>query len=91
MYFSDWAEGVDNSDLAKIERADMDGSNRQTFVSGDMLWPNGLSLDKGEGMLYWCDAFYDVIKGVPLNGTGDRQVRVQSRLATDFTKRSELS
>ncbi|XP_038049226.1 prolow-density lipoprotein receptor-related protein 1-like [Patiria miniata] len=66
LYFSDWAEGIEDSHLAKIERAHMDGSNRETFISNDLLWPNGLSLDKEKGKLYWCDAFHDWIMAVEL-------------------------
>lgn len=34
-----------------------------------MLWPNGLSLDIPQGILYWVDAYYDQIEMVYLNTT----------------------
>src|SRR3984885_1169455 len=39
-----------------IERADVDGQNRQTIVRpGDTFTPKQLQLEKNSGMLYWCD------------------------------------
>ncbi len=38
MYWSDWGEN------ARIERAGLDGSNRQAIVSSDIQWPNGLTI-----------------------------------------------
>jgi len=34
-----------------------------------VLWPNGLSLDIPQGILYWVDAYYDRIEMVYLNST----------------------
>lgn len=49
----------------------MDGSNRNVFLSSKtVLWPNGLSLDVSQGILYWVDAFYDRIEMVYLNSSG---------------------
>ena len=39
MYWTDWG------DHPKIERADLNGNNRLTLVSGNMGWPNGIALD----------------------------------------------
>ncbi|KAL7831560.1 hypothetical protein SRHO_G00310630 [Serrasalmus rhombeus] len=47
----------------------MDGSHRQTFISSNMLWPNGLTIDPSSSTLYWCDAYYDHIEKIFLNGT----------------------
>jgi Low-density lipoprotein receptor repeat class B len=38
MYWSDWG------DLAKIERAVLDGSERQMIISSGLQWPNGLTI-----------------------------------------------
>lgn len=47
MYWSDW--GVNS----KIERAGMDGTHRQSIVTFDVKWPNGISLDLVKKRLYW--------------------------------------
>ncbi|XP_048876028.1 low-density lipoprotein receptor-related protein 1B-like isoform X1 [Brienomyrus brachyistius] len=70
MYWTDWEEDEVNDSIGRIERAWMDGSNRQVFVTSNILWPNGLSLDHGTSTMYWCDAYYDHIEKIFLNGTG---------------------
>ena len=37
----------------KIERSDMDGSNRQVLVTQDVVWPNGLVIDYSVNHIYW--------------------------------------
>ncbi|XP_064182725.1 low-density lipoprotein receptor-related protein 1B-like isoform X2 [Anguilla rostrata] len=69
MYWTDWEEDEVNDSIGRIERAWMDGSNRQIFVTSSMLWPNGLALDHRTNTMYWCDAYYDHIEKVFLNGT----------------------
>ncbi|RXM28322.1 Low-density lipoprotein receptor-related protein 1B [Acipenser ruthenus] len=69
MYWTDWEEDEVNDSIGRIEKAWMDGSNRQNFVTSKMLWPNGLALDYANSKLYWCDAYYDHIEQIFLNGT----------------------
>ncbi|RXN00434.1 Low-density lipoprotein receptor-related protein 1B [Acipenser ruthenus] len=69
MYWTDWEEDEVNDSIGRIEKAWMDGSNRQNFVTSKMLWPNGLTLDYANSKLYWCDAYYDHIEQIFLNGT----------------------
>ncbi|XP_016109653.1 low-density lipoprotein receptor-related protein 1B-like [Sinocyclocheilus grahami] len=70
MYWTDWEEDEVNDSIGRIEKAWMDGSNRNIFVTSNMLWPNGLTLDHGTSTMYWCDAYYDHIERIYLNGTG---------------------
>lgn len=79
MYWTDWEEDEVNDSIGRIEKAWMDGSNRRIFVTSNMLWPNGLALDHGTSSMYWCDAYYDHIERIYLNGTG-RMVRLPSVL-----------
>ncbi|AWP02986.1 hypothetical protein SMAX5B_014046 [Scophthalmus maximus] len=75
MYWTDWEEDPKESKRGKIERAWMDGSNRNVFLtSKTVLWPNGLSLDIPQGILYWVDAYYDRIEMVYLNSTERKTV-----------------
>uniref|UniRef100_A0A8D0AW64 LDL receptor related protein 1 n=1 Tax=Sander lucioperca TaxID=283035 RepID=A0A8D0AW64_SANLU len=74
MYWTDWEEDPKESKRGKIERAWMDGSNRNVFLtSKTVLWPNGLSLDIPQGILYWVDAYYDRIEMVHLNNSSERK------------------
>lgn len=51
MYWSDWATGT--AVPGKIEKAWMDGSHREPFVTLQTAWPNGLTIDFVEKRLYW--------------------------------------
>ncbi|XP_048808618.1 low-density lipoprotein receptor-related protein 1B isoform X3 [Lagopus muta] len=69
MYWTDWEEDEIDDSVGRIEKAWMDGYSRQIFVTSKMLWPNGLTLDYHANVLYWCDAYYDHIERIFLNGT----------------------
>ena len=64
MYWSDWGE------IAKIERASMDGNNREVLIDTDLVWPNGLAIDYQLQRLYWTDAFTNKIEYSSVHGTG---------------------
>jgi sugar lactone lactonase YvrE len=68
MYWSDWSESQ-TSKTGKIERASMDGTGRQVFVDTNLKWPNGLSLDMAGKKLYWCDAYFNKIERINLDGS----------------------
>ncbi|KAJ8378481.1 hypothetical protein AAFF_G00239450 [Aldrovandia affinis] len=66
MYWSDW--GVQ----AKIERAGMNGVDRQVLVSESIEWPNGITLDLPNRRLYWVDAKLHLISSVDFSGANRR-------------------
>lgn len=69
MFWTDWGAS------GKIERAGMDGSQRQVIVSpGVVVWPNGLSLDLVMERLYWVDAKLHVIACSNLDGSNIRTI-----------------
>ncbi|CAH2989501.1 unnamed protein product [Chilo suppressalis] len=68
MYWTDWGQ------VPKIERAGMDGSHRQTIVSYDVKWPNGLTLDLVRKRVYWVDAKMNTISSCNYDGTGRRVI-----------------
>ena len=68
MYWSDW--GV----VAKIERASMDGRSRQTLHGSQLVWPNGLTLDYQNQVLYWIDGSLDKIESSNVDGTNRRLI-----------------
>lgn len=50
MYWTDWGTN------AKIERATLGGNFRIPIVNSSLVWPNGLTLDHENDLLYWADA-----------------------------------
>lgn len=56
MYWTDWGE------MPKIERANLDGTDRVVLLNTSLGWPNGLAIDYIAGKLYWGDAKTDKIE-----------------------------
>ena len=50
LFWTDWGR------TPKIERSTMAGNQRRAIVMTDLGWPNGLSIDYDEDMIYWADA-----------------------------------
>ena len=63
LYWTDW------STEARIERASMDGTLRQTIVTTGLVWPNGLTIDFDSQKLYWVDASLHKIETANTDGT----------------------
>jgi low density lipoprotein receptor-related protein 5/6 len=57
LFWSDWYDK-----RPKIERSNLDGSNRIVLLKEDLGWPNGISLDVKSRNLYFCDAKTDRIE-----------------------------
>lgn len=77
MYWTDWGEEP------KIERANLDGSDRIALVNTSIGWPNGLALGFTEQKLYWGDAQTDKIEVINMDGSG-RKVLVDESLPHIF-------
>ena len=62
MFWSDWGA------IPKIEQAEMNGSARRTIVTGNLIWPNGLTYHQATNHLFWADARLNRIEKLDLNG-----------------------
>jgi hypothetical protein len=66
FFWTDWG------DVPKIERAAMNGepSSRSVIVSDDIFWPNGLTIDYENDLVYWVDgrfALFHILLPMPIN------------------------
>ena len=68
MFWTDWGE------KAKIERAEMDGSNRGIIISQDVTWPNGLTIDYNAEKIYWTDAKLFYIAKANYDGSNRQRI-----------------
>ena len=68
MYWTNWGS------KPKIEQAAMDGSSRRSVITGNLGWPNGLTIDRSTNLLYWADAKLDKIEVSDLTGANRRLV-----------------
>lgn len=66
MYWTDW--GI----VSKIERANLDGSNRTVLVNTSLSWPNGIAVDFADQRIYWGDGMKDRIEMINADGTNRR-------------------
>lgn len=75
MFWTDWGRNP------CIERASMDGKQRTTIITNKLYWPNGLTIDYPNNLLYFADAYLDFIDYCDYNGNNRRQV-----LASDLVR-----
>ncbi|KAL5252043.1 hypothetical protein ACHWQZ_G015002 [Mnemiopsis leidyi] len=68
MYFTDWGAN------SGIFSAWMDGSNLTQIESGNISWPNGLTIDRENQVLYWVDAKEDVLERVDTDGSNRKRL-----------------
>ena len=68
----------------KIERAQLDGTDRMVLVSSGLGHPQALVLDKQEQKLYWADSHLSCIEMVDLDGA-NRQILVDQRVSLCLT------
>ncbi len=77
MYWTDWGTN------ASIEKASMDGTNRQILHNTDLVWPNDITLDIATQDLYWVDASLDKVETSRVDGSL-RRVLTNSGLSHPF-------
>ena len=68
MFWTDWGKEP------RIERAEMDASNRQSIIQQDIYWPNGLTIDYSAQKIYWTDAKLLYIDKANYDGSGREKV-----------------
>jgi len=57
---------------SKIERTNLDGSNKKTLIDSGLVWPTYLTIDKTNDRLYWTDA--NSINTIRVDGTGKKRI-----------------
>ena len=62
VYWADWAH------RAYIGRVGMDGVNKSVIISTKIEWPNGITIDYTNDLLYWADAHLGYIEYVQKKG-----------------------
>ena len=67
---------LDESGSSLIERASMDGSDRQVIVNTARSKPFDLALDIEVGKIYIIDGYHDTISSVDLDGSNHQQLQL---------------
>ncbi|XP_037297388.1 LOW QUALITY PROTEIN: low-density lipoprotein receptor-related protein 6-like [Manduca sexta] len=70
MFWTDWGE------IPKIERAGMNGdpATRKVIVKENIFWPNGITIDYDNNLIYWMDAKLQFVDVIDFNG--DKRKRI---------------
>lgn len=80
MYWTDWYR-----DNPTIERANMDGTDREVFVDTDLGLPNGLTIDYYTQQICWGDAGVNRIECIRSDGAGRRVITEDAPYPFDIT------
>lgn len=78
MYWTDWGQ------RPMIGKAAMDGKQSQVFVSDNIIWPNGITLDWPGYRIYWVEAKLNRIESIRFDGSG-RQVILSHLILHPFS------
>ncbi|XP_025833299.1 low-density lipoprotein receptor-related protein 4 [Agrilus planipennis] len=68
VFWTDWGP------FPKIERLEMDGTNRISIITESIFWPNGLTIDYTSSRIYWADAKHSAIESSLFNGRDRKKV-----------------
>ena len=63
MYWTDWGPAI-----RSIQRANLDGSDRELLVNTTLTNPFGLALDFTEHRMYWAEAWLDNFESSDMDG-----------------------
>ena len=74
LFWTDWGQHP------RIERSNMDGTERKVIVNTKIYWPNSIALDFTTGRVYFADSKLDYIDFVNYDGTGRTQVLASTKL-----------
>ncbi|XP_071959539.1 uncharacterized protein [Antedon mediterranea] len=74
--------------VPKIEKSNLDGTNRTDFITTDITSPNGLSIDYADNRLYWTDVGngFSKVESCNLDGSDRRIFYNESEATSEFFK-----
>ncbi|XP_063530568.1 low-density lipoprotein receptor-related protein 6 [Cydia strobilella] len=70
LFWTDWGE------VPKIERAGMNGdpATRKIIVKENIFWPNGITIDYNNNLIYWVDAKLMFVDVMDFNGEKRKRI-----------------
>ena len=73
MFWTDWGA------TPKIEKSTLNGTQRITLVTSNLIWPNGITLDRQNRLVFWVDAGTYRVESMDYHGN-NRTLLFQRRL-----------
>lgn len=77
IFWTNWVQSH-----SKIERANLDGTNRRTIVHHGIVWVSGLAIDYQLDRVYWSDRFHRHISSSTIHGMDIRKIVTKLRKPT---------
>ena len=75
---------TDYGNVAKVERCNMDGTNRTRLVDYKIEQPTAVALDVVKKLVYWADAYLDYIDVMDYNGRNRHTIIHGSQVSVTF-------
>lgn len=75
---------IDYGNVAKVERCNMDGTNRTRLVDYKIEQPTAVALDVVKKLVYWADAYLDYIDVVDYHGKNRHNIIHGSQVSVTF-------
>lgn len=75
---------TDYGNVAKVERCNMDGTNRTRLVDYKIEQPTAVALDVVKKLVYWADAYLDYIDVVDYHGRNRHTIIHGSQVSVTF-------
>ena len=67
VFWTNWVK-IGEGSHSKIERANLDGTDRRTVVHSGVVWVSGLAIDYQLDRVYWSDRFHRHISSSTIHG-----------------------
>ena len=83
MFWNAWGNA------SKVEKSNLDGTQRFAIVTSNLTWPSGITLDRRNKLVYWVDESRGAIESVDYNGNNRTLLFQQNGL--DFYSLSFIS
>ena len=83
MFWNAWGNA------SKVEKSNLDGTQRFAIVTSNLTWPSGITLDRRNKLVYWVDESRGAIESVDYNGNNRTLLFQQNGL--DFYSVSFIS
>lgn len=81
LFFTDYGSA------AKVERCNMDGTNRTRLVDYKIEQPTAVALDMVKKLVYWADAYLDYIDVVDYYGRNRHNIIHGSQVSVTFLRK----
>ncbi|XP_078343005.1 P-selectin-like [Oculina patagonica] len=72
MFWTDWGA------TPKIEKSTLEGTQRVTLATSNLQWPNGITVDRQNRLVFWVDAGMNRVESIDYHGNNRTLISYQS-------------